>query len=132
MRMKQAKTADMDRFLLRSKVLAKGRNYFTIGTRKYTKECSYTILITYREYVRIQTQLKRTNKYTGEENLSELEHEFPRIPNIEENQLLKKENNEWCLNDSLKLDENLRVNDLFRDWDHPGFCQARESYYALV
>jgi hypothetical protein len=110
------------------KVLAKGRNYFAMGTRIYTKERSHTILITDREQIRIRTKLKRTNKYTGEENLSEFEHDFPRIPNIEQNKLLKKENNEWCLNDGLQLDENLKVNNLYQDWDHPEFClEANEA-----
>jgi len=110
------------------KVLEKGSNYFALGTRIYTKERSHTILITNREHVRIQTQLKRKNKYTGEKNLSEFEHDFPRIVNIEQNQLLKKENNEWCLNDGLQLDENLRVNDLYQEWDHAEFClEANEE-----
>ena len=99
-----------------------------MGTRKYTREHSHSILITDREEIRIQTKLKKTNKYTGEKNLSEFEHDFPRIVNIEQNQLLKKENNEWCLNDGLQLDENLRVNDLYQEWDHAEFClEANEA-----
>jgi hypothetical protein len=42
------------------KVLAKGSNYFALGTRIYTKERSHSILITNREQIRIQTQLKLT------------------------------------------------------------------------
>jgi hypothetical protein len=79
------------------KVLAKGRNYFAMGTRKYTRERSHSILITDREQIRIQTQLKKTNydkKTHKEKNVfSKFEHDFPRIVNIQENELCKKVNN---------------------------------------
>jgi hypothetical protein len=104
------------------KVLAKGRNYFALGTRIYTRERSHSILITDREEIRIQTKLKKTNKYTREVNLSKFEHDFPRIVNIQENELCKKVNNEWFLNDGLDLDDSLG------DWDHAEFClEANEA-----
>jgi hypothetical protein len=111
------------------KVLAKGRNYFAMGTRKYTRERSHSILITNREQIRIQTQLKKTNKITKEENSSEFEHDFPRIPNIEANELCKKVNNEWYLNDGLDLDDSSG------DWDHPEYCleaneESGEDHYV--
>ena len=43
------------------KVLAKGGNYFAMGTRKYTKERSHSILITDRKQVQIRTKLKKTD-----------------------------------------------------------------------
>jgi hypothetical protein len=88
------------------KVLAKGSNYFAMGTRKYTREHSHSILITNCSNVRMQTK----------SNSSPLEFDFPRMANIEQNQLCKKENNEWFLNDRLQL------NDTCGDWDHPEFC----------
>jgi hypothetical protein len=88
------------------KVLAKGSNYFAMGTRKYTREHSHSILITNCKNVRMQTR----------SNASRLEFDFPRILDIEDNELLKKENNEWCLNKGLQL------NDTCGDWDHPEFC----------
>ena len=102
------------------KILAKGRNYFAMGTRKYKKEHSHSILITNREHIRMQTQSNVAP--------NPLEFDFPRILNIEENQLCKKENNEWFVNDGLQLDENLRVNKVYQDWDHPEFClEANEK-----
>jgi hypothetical protein len=108
------------------KVLAKGRNYFAMGTRIYTRERSHSILITDREQIRIQTQLKKTNydkKTHKKKNVfSKFEHDFPRIVNIQENELCKKENNEWFLNDGLDLDDSSS------DWDHPEFClEANEE-----
>jgi hypothetical protein len=91
-----------------------------MGTRKYKKEFSHSILITNREQIRMQTQ-----SYVAR---NPLEFDFPRILNIEENQLCKKENNEWFVNDGLQLDENLRVNKVYQDWDHPEFClEANEE-----
>ena len=108
------------------KVLAKGRNYFAMGTRIYTKERSHSILITDREQIRIQTQLKLTkyDKKTkrAEIEFSKFEHDFPRIVNIQENELCKKVNNEWFLNDGLDLDDSLG------DWDNAEFClEANEE-----
>jgi hypothetical protein len=108
------------------KVLAKGSSYFAIGTRIYTNEHSHSILITNREQIRIQTKLKKTdyNKNTKIKKfeLRDFEHDFPRIVNIQKNELCKKENNEWFLNDGLQLD------DTCGDWDHPEFClEANEE-----
>ena len=64
------------------KVLAKGRNYFAMGNRKYKKEHSHSILITNREHVRMQTRLPF--------NWIPQEFDFPRIVNIEQNELCKK------------------------------------------
>ena len=102
------------------KVLAKGTNYFAMGTRKYRREHSHSILITNRKQIQIQTKLKTKNDEESE--LSEFMFDFPEIPNIEENELCKKVNNEWFLNDGLQLDENLGA------WDHPEFClEANEG-----
>ena len=43
--------------------------------------------------------------------IDELEIDFPEIDNIQENELIKKIDNEWYLNDFHGL-----------DWDHPEFC----------
>jgi len=102
------------------KVLEKGSNYFAMGTRKYKKERSHSILITNREKIRMQTQSNVSS--------TPLEFDFPRIGNIQENKLCKKVNNEWLINDDLQLDENLILNDRYQDWDHPEFClEANEA-----
>jgi hypothetical protein len=110
------------------KVLAKGRNYFAMGTRIYPREHSHSVLITNREQIQIRTKLKKTdyNKKIKIEKfqLSEFEHNFPRIVNIEANELCKKVNNEWFLNDGLDLDDSSG------DWDHPEFClEANEESF---
>ena len=102
------------------KVLAKGSNYFAMGTRIFKKERSHSILITNREHIRMQSHSKMSP--------NSLEFDFPRTVNIQENELLKKVNSEWFLNDGLQLNENLRVNNVYQDWDHPEFClEANEE-----
>ena len=64
------------------KVLAKGSKYFGLGTRKYTKEYSHAILITDREEIKARTKTKKPS------GLSNLEIDFPKIENIQENDLI--------------------------------------------
>ena len=96
------------------KVLAKGSNYFAMGTRKYTREHSHSILITNCRNVRMQTK--------SNSSPTPLEFDFPRIVNIEDNELCKKVNNEWYLDKELQLDDTSGY------WDHPEFClEANED-----
>ena len=63
-------------------VLAKGSKYFGLGTRQYKLERSHAILITDREEIKAKTKTKKPS------GLSNLEIDFPKIENIQENDLI--------------------------------------------
>jgi hypothetical protein len=116
-----------------SKVFAKGRAHFGLGTRKYKSEHTHTILITNRECVRAQTRVKfRKNIYDklaqimrDYSPLKDFNYKLPKI-DIEMNQLWIRENcDDWYLNKDLQLNDdfNKRV-----PWDSVQLClEANEE-----